>query len=365
LSGRPETPRPRPELTQLDVLAPPIHGGAAPPSVLDFSTGISPFPAPAAILEAARAADLGRYPHPSAAPLCQAVAELHGVPVGQVVAGAGSVELIWALARAFGGPGRRGTVLAPAFGEYERALRACGTEVDLVRAIAPDFAWSLPGVAELVAARAPTLLFVCRPSNPCLSSVPGDFVPTLAERFPGTLIVVDEAFLPMFEGVEPVVLSANVVVLRSLTKLFALAGLRVGYLLAPAAVAAAVQACLPPWNLSAPAQAAGVVAARLVPHQAASIRAGVAALRRSLIAGLGDLDLRPLAQGGPFALFAHRGADAFCGKLAARGAQLRSLTSLGLPDVVRVGVRPDGEQKRLVEIWRDLPAARQRASLRT
>jgi len=144
-------PDPRPELA---ALPPAIHGGAHPPSVLDFSTGVSPLPTPPAILAAARDADLARYPHPTAAPLRAALAELHGVSPAEVVAGAGSIELIWALARAFAGPGRRGVVLAPAFGEYERALAASGARVDLVRAEPPAFEWRLRDVEAALAGSA-------------------------------------------------------------------------------------------------------------------------------------------------------------------------------------------------------------------
>jgi len=349
-------PEPRAEIAGL---TPAIHGGAHPASVLDFSTGVSPLPTPAAILEAARDADLARYPEPTAAPLRAAIAGLHGVSAAEVVAGAGSIELIWALARAFAGPGRRGVVLAPAFGEYERALAASGARVDLVRAEPPAFEWRLRDVEAALAdsadAPAPALLFICRPSNPCLVSPPREFVAALAARHPRTLIVVDEAFLPMFgDGVEPIPPAPNVAVLRSLTKVFALPGLRVGYLLAAPTVGAAVQACLPSWNVSAPAQAAGIVAARLLPDEAPRVRAAVAALRRALADGLATLGLQPVGAGGPFLLYQRPDAADLCAALAERGVRLRHLASFGLADHVRIGVRPAPEQERLVAIWREL-----------
>ena len=108
-------PEPRPELMALPAAA---HGGSTDPQVLDFSTGVSPLAPPAALLDAIAGADLTRYPHPTALPVRQALAALHDVPPEGIVAGAGSVELIWALARAFGGPGRAGLVVTPAFSEY-------------------------------------------------------------------------------------------------------------------------------------------------------------------------------------------------------------------------------------------------------
>ena len=306
---------------------------------------------------------LARYPDPTAAPLRAAIAERHGVSPAEVVAGAGSIELVWALARAFAGLGRRGVVLAPAFGEYQRALAASGARVDLVHAEPPGFEWRMRDVEAALADSAdlpaPALLFVCRPSNPCLVSPPRDFVAAIAARHPRTLVVVDEAFLPMFgegdsDGVEPIPPAPNVAVLRSLTKVFALPGLRVGYLLAAPAVAAAVQACLPSWNVSAPAQAAGIVAARLLPDEAPRVRAAVAALRRALADGLAALGLRSVGAGGPFLLYQRPDAAALCAALAERGVRLRHLASFGLADHVRIGVRPAPEQQRLVAIWREL-----------
>jgi histidinol-phosphate/aromatic aminotransferase/cobyric acid decarboxylase-like protein len=200
----------RPELRDLP---PVVHGGDAPPGVLDFSTGVSPLPAPPRILEAVRAADLSRYPHPTAQPLREKLAPLHDARPDELVAGAGSVELIWALARAFAGPGRRGVVFGPAFGEYEQALRASGAEVG--------------GAIE-----GASIAFLCRPGNPTLAVPPAGEIAALAARNAGTLVVVDEAYLPMFDDAAPVARAPNVAVLRSMTKLFALPGLRLGYLIA-------------------------------------------------------------------------------------------------------------------------------------
>src|SRR5258706_6029085 len=116
-------PTPRPELLNL---TPATHGGNAPPGVLDFSTGVSPFPAPEVVLQALRAADVTRYPDPTALPLRLAVARNHGVDPQAVVAGSGATGLISALAHAFGGP--RPTVVAasPWVAEHAHGGRANG-----------------------------------------------------------------------------------------------------------------------------------------------------------------------------------------------------------------------------------------------
>ncbi|MDB4967593.1 MAG: hypothetical protein JWN44_3282 [Myxococcales bacterium] len=313
-------PEPRSELRDLPRA---IHGGDAPPGVLDFSTGVSPLPPPRAILDAVRTADVTRYPHPTARPLCEAIAAQQRLDPDCVVAGAGSVELIWALARAFGGPGRRVAFVAPAFGEYAQAARASGAEV-----MAGDVTVECD------------LLFAARPGNPL-----GD-VPVL-DRARASLVVVDEAYQPL-SPLAPVAPSESRAVLRSLTKVFALPGLRLGYLLASPTVAAAVRASLPPWNVSQPAIAAGLAA---LAEPVEPVRAAVDRLRARLVARLAVIGVTPRAAFASFVVVDVGDARSFTASMLAAGIRVRDCTSFGLPSLVRLGVRGDEDQERLVAAW--------------
>jgi histidinol-phosphate/aromatic aminotransferase/cobyric acid decarboxylase-like protein len=323
-----------------------VHGGDAPDGVVDCSTGVSPLPPPPAVLAAIAAADVTRYPHPTALPLRRAIAAAHAVDgagavdaagavdVDCIVAGAGSVELIWALARAFGGPGRRVGYVAPAFAEYAQAARASGAEV-LAVADASD-----ARLADV------DLAFVARPGNPTLA------LPSLT-KLTAPLTIVDEAYLPLCADVQPMVHTPHLAVLRSLTKLFALPGLRLGYLIAARPVADAVRAALPPWNVSQPAIAAGVAA---LAEPTAPVRAAIAALRERLVAQLSALRARIVAANGTFVVVDVGDATAFAAALYAHGARVRDCTSFGLPSLVRVGVRGADDQARLVAAWRKVVA---------
>jgi len=310
---------------EVAALPPAVHGGDAPDGVLDCSTGVSPLAPPPVVMAAWRGADVTRYPHPTALPLREAIAARHGVAADEVVVGAGSVELVWALARAFGGAGRRVGWVAPAFGEYAQAARASGAET---MAVAVDATCDL--------------LFVARPGNPTLA------VPSLDATRAG-LVVVDEAYQPLCDGVLAVSPSASVAVLRSLTKVFALPGLRLGYLVASPPVARAVQAALPPWNVSQPAIAAGLAA---LAEPTEPVRAAVRALRERLIARLAALGVLPVAAGGTFVVADVGDARRFAEAMLARGVRVRDCKSFGLPHLVRVGVRGDDDQERLVAAWR-------------
>jgi histidinol-phosphate/aromatic aminotransferase/cobyric acid decarboxylase-like protein len=321
--------------------------------VVDFSTGISPLPPPAEIVRAAAEADLARYPHPSALPFRKAAAEAYGASPDAIVAGAGSVELIWAVARAFAGPGRIGLVVTPAFGEYEQALRASGADVVTVAMTSPGFETSIGDVEKALTARDRlAVVFLCRPSNPYLTAPSADDIATLARAWPRTLFVVDEAYQPLFEDVTPISPAPNVAVLRSLTKLFALPGLRIGYMMAAPAVAAAVQKALPPWNVSVAAQAAGAVAVRLAPSLGPGLRAQVARLRGSLERSLLEVAGSPERSGGPFLLYRRENASTLASRLLSLGVAVRSCASFGLPEHLRVGIRTEGDNAKLLDSWR-------------
>jgi histidinol-phosphate/aromatic aminotransferase/cobyric acid decarboxylase-like protein len=319
-------PEPRLELAGL---TPVVHGGDAPAGVIDFSTGVSPLPPPPSLLAAFAAADLTRYPHPTALPLRQAIAARLDLSPDCIVVGAGSVELIWAVARAFAGPGRRVAYVAPAFGEYAQAARASGAAVVAV-AECDDAA-----VAECA------LVFVARPGNPTLR-VP-DVTRSLAP-----LTIVDEAYQPLCADLAPLPATENRAILRSLTKIFALPGLRLGYLVASPVVARAVQAMLPPWNVSQPAISVGIAA---LDEPTAPVRAAVAELRQRQLQRLATLGIRPRAAAGSFMLVDVGDAARLTRELGRGGVRVRDCSSFGLSECVRIGVRDDADQERLIAAW--------------
>jgi histidinol-phosphate/aromatic aminotransferase/cobyric acid decarboxylase-like protein len=342
-------PEPRPELAGL---APAVHGGGAPWGVFDFSTGVSPLAPPLSVMRAARDADLTRYPHATAEPLCRRIADTYGISADQVVAGAGSAELIWALARAFAGPGRRALVFTPSFGEYAQAIRASGAECATLAAAPPLFNIDREAALDRVR-NSPSLAFICRPSNPCLSIASLELIDELSQAAPATLFVLDEAYLPLFDDVAPAAVRPNVALLRSLTKVFALPGVRLGYLIADAPIARAVRASLPPWNVSAVASAAGIAALAEL-ERVPAIRGAVALLRWALARKLKNLGVSIDAVGGPFLLCRVGDARTVSFELLERQVRVRDCSSFGLAEHIRIGVRPEIEQERLVAALREV-----------
>lgn len=190
-----------------------------------------------------------RYPDPAAGDLRRELAAYTGVVPENIIAGNGSDELILYLMLAFG-TGRRVLIATPTFSMYGIHARIAGARpVEVPRL--PNFALDVDRLLEEAAHPAVSLLVICSPNNPTgNAALPGDIEALLA----GTraLVVVDEAYIE-FGGVSCVPLLKrypNLVILRTLSKAFGLAGLRVGYLLADQPVIRELLKVKQPYNLN-------------------------------------------------------------------------------------------------------------------
>ena len=216
--------------------------------------------------------------------------------------------------------------------------------------------------AALMADRRPALAFVCNPNNPTGALLAPPEIEALASAVAasGTLLVVDEAYHPLstgHAGSGAVALAAageSVVALRSMTKDYALAGLRLGYAVAGVRVVRRLQALQPDWSVNSLAQAAGLAALadRDYPKRA---RAAVAEARAYVQHRLGRLGIRCYLSTANFVLAEVGDAAGLRGWLARQGLFVRDCTSFGLPDCIRIGLRPVADCSRLIDAlttWR-------------
>ena len=320
------------------------HGDAeVGPGLVDLAVNVRAGTPPTWLRERLTASlgDLAAYPDPTAA--TAAVAARHGRPESEVVPTAGGAEGFVLLARAL--RPRHAVVVHPQFTEPEAALRAAGHEVDRVVLSQGDPYGDLTLDPDAVPASA-DLVVVGNPTNPSSVRHPAAVLATLAR--PGRTLVVDEAFIDTAPG-EPDSLAGRrdlpgLVVLRSLTKTWGLAGLRVGYALAPAELARDLRAAAPRWSVSTPAlvalEACSTEGARAEADHAARI---VIADRDHLVAALERLDGLEV-RGTPtasFVLVRTPGRTDVRERLRERGlAVRRGDTFPGLdPEHVRIAVR--------------------------
>ena len=253
------------------------HGDAElAPGLVDLAVNVRPGTPPRWLAERLAAVDISRYPDARAARV--AVAARHGREPGEVLLTAGAAEAFVLLARVL--RPRHAVVVHPQFTEPEAALSSAGHHVDRLElswpfTLRPD---AVPAGADLVMAGNPT--------NPTSVLHPGETLAALAR--PGRILVVDEAFADCVPG-EPESLAnrrdlPGLVVIRSLTKTWGLAGLRAGYLLAPAGLVAELAGAQPLWAVSSPAlQACVACSERPALAEAYAWAAGLVAQREHLV----------------------------------------------------------------------------------
>jgi histidinol-phosphate/aromatic aminotransferase/cobyric acid decarboxylase-like protein len=310
------------------------HGGAGE-AAIDLSASLNPLgPHPAAV-EAARTCGLGRYPEPDARALVRAAAAHHRIDAACIVPVPGASWGLWLCAVALLGPGDRCLAIGPCFGENRRSVEIAGATFREVRDWPPDGASALRRLGSGLAAR-PAMAMAANPGNPGGQAVPGPGLRRLCEREPRTWFVIDEAFASfappdtsLLDGGPP---PPNAVVVRSLTKELALPGLRMGYLVAKAELAAHLNGVLPAWPLSAPAVAAAAAGLADRGH----VEAGAAVARRhvaELAAALEAVGAAVFASDANYLVARARGA---AGALRGRGIAVRDCASFDLPDHVRL-----------------------------
>jgi histidinol-phosphate aminotransferase len=328
--------------------------GIRPDALLDFSVNKNPLGASPRALRALGLVEPSAYPDARCLRLRGGLAAAHDVHPDEVLAGNGSVELIWLLAQVYVGSGDDVVVVGPTFGEYEAAARRAGARITRIDATEEDgFRPNLEAIAETLRRLDPRLVYLCNPNNPTGQALGAGDVGYLLDALGHGVLVVDEAYVELSDGVESVVslrpADPRLVVLRSLTKSHGLAGLRLGYLLAAQQVVDDVGQAQPPWSVNAFAQAAGVAALGDDEHVVAGRRLGRRS-RAMLVDGLEQLGLHCVPSRASYWLVRVGDGRRVRDEMLRRGILVRDASSFGLPSYIRVAVRPIEECERLLAV---------------
>jgi histidinol-phosphate aminotransferase len=261
-------PRPRPALDSIPAYKagkPPIAGSAAPSVTYKLSSNENPYPPLPGVLEAAAvaAATLNRYPDMAASALHAAIADRCGVDVGQIATGAGSVAVLYNMLQALCREDDEVVYAWRSFEAYPIAVGLTGAravQVPLDARARHDLPAMLAAIGDATKA-----VMVCTPNNPTGPAVHADELREFVDAVPPHVVIaIDEAYREFvrdqqtLDGLEIASGRDNVVVLRTFSKAYGLAGLRVGYAVAPLPLAEAIRKCALPFGVSHIAQAVAV-----------------------------------------------------------------------------------------------------------
>lgn len=337
--------------------------GLKPAAAVKLASNENPLgPSPLAVQAAREAlANANRYPDPDGLALRQALSKKHDLSIEQIMLGAGSTELIDLSARLMLRPGNSGVTSFGSFPLYYLAILAAGAR--LVETPLRDYAFDLDAIARSVAPEA-RIVFLANPNNPTGSMFTADAFDAFFARVPPhALVVLDEAYCDYIErpdysrSVELVRRGANLLVLRTFSKVYGLAGLRIAYGLGPAKLLEQMTAVRGPFNTSNVAQAAALAALGDREHVRRSVLSNEAGLAQ-LAAGLKNVGVRAIPSVGNFIL-AEFGYDTepLCEELAQRGVVVRPMRWMGFPQAMRISVGARAENDKFLSAVANLLAA--------
>ncbi len=332
--------------------------GLMPEQLVDFSSNINPLGPSPRVREAASKADLSAYPDRHCLELREALSGRLGVDIQNILLGNGSVQLIHLEARALLSPGQSCVIFGPTFGEYEEAATLAGGEVHFLRAEEADgFRWSINDSVTAIKRIRPRLVFLCNPNNPTGVFLDREEVQRIRDAVGRSgLLVLDDSYSSLADhpwDAIPLLKLGNVAILRSMTKEHALAGVRLGYMIAETSVVSATARLQPSWSVNAVAQATGLAALKDDGH-VEDAREVVAASKAYLYRELVSLGLTVKPSAANFLLVRVGNGAKVRGALLKRCIVVRDCSSFGLPEHIRIAVRRPEECQRLIQFLREV-----------
>lgn len=334
-----------------------VHFRQDPAAMVNLSANENPLGPSAMALQAIKgaASQLHRYPDKDASVLRDRLATRLGVDRAQILIGNGSCELIDHLARACLAPGDEALVPAPAFPVYSSAARMAGGSV--VAVAMPDGAYRVESFLEKVTPRT-RLVMIGTPHNPTGTTLNEKNLQQLIDGLPEQVwLVVDEAYrdyanaADLADALAWIGRGRNVIVLRSLSKAHGLAGLRIGYGVAPASIAQAVDRLRQNFNTNTLAQMAAAAALEDEDHLARTYRNNAFELNR-VQRRLQEMGVPFIPSRANFVLV--QAAADYVGRLAQAGVQVKEMARFGAPEHFRVSIGLPSENTKFLEAFAEL-----------
>lgn len=351
-------PVPQPGILDIQAYVPgesSVPGGLKPIKLSSNETPLGPSPKAIAAYKA-EADHLERYPDGASTALRNAIGRVYGLDPSRIVCGCGSDELLNLLAHAYLGPGDEALFTEHGFLVYK--IVTLGNGATPVVAPEKDYRTDVDALLARVTERT-KIVFIANPNNPTGTYIPFDEVRRLhAGLRPDTLLVLDAAYAEYVRrndyeaGLELVATSPNTVMTRTFSKIHGLAALRLGWAYCPEAIAGVLNRIRGPFNVTAPAIAAGIAAIEDAGHLELSIKhnetwlpwttAEIEMLGLPVTPSVGNFILIHFAASGAKTAIA---ADEF---LKSRGIIMRRVAGYGLPNALRMTIGTEAENRAVV-----------------
>ncbi len=349
-------------------LVPVVHGGfdqaelerigIESEEILDFSVCTNPAGAPRGIMRDVLVKDISRYPDSRSTLLRREITRIHGVSEKNVLVSAGSTELIRLATMAYIEENDKVLLVEPTYGEYRLSCEIAGADVKSFFTLAKDgFRPDINELVDRIKAETFKIIFLCNPNNPTGYYLNSDEFEKILSAASGSLVVLDEAYLSFVDRIwssPEYIYETNLLILRSMTKDYALAGLRLGYAVAGEEILSVLSSICPPWNVNAVAQKAGVAALQRADYLEKS-RELVFREKNYLVTNLKKLGFNYIPSDANFFLVKVENAAEFRMRLLNRKKILvRDCTSFGLPKYIRIAPRSHNQNRQLITAIKEL-----------
>ncbi len=333
--------------------------GVSPDEVIDFSVNTSPNGFPRRIRPLVKSVRLAHYPDSQSLAFKRVIAHKIGISTDNILAGNGSTELIRLAVSAYIDARDRALIIEPTYGEYRTACAIAGAQViTQVLSEETSFKPDVDSTIKSMKRNKPKAVFICNPNNPTGHYLSRCQFQEILAAAVDSLVILDEAYISFVENgwsSLDLIGCGNLLIIRSMTKDYGLAGLRLGYAVACQEIIRVLRRVCPPWNVNVVAQQAGMVALSQERHLREGRRLALAG-KQYLTEELTRLGFHCLPSAANFFLVEVENAPEFRKRLLNKGIIVRDCTSFGLPNYIRVAPQRMKRNLKLISALKEIRA---------
>jgi histidinol-phosphate aminotransferase len=330
--------------------------GLTPGEVLDFSVNSNPYGPSPHVVQALAQIPLDRYPDRNELLLRRSLGDHMRVDFENILVGNGTPEILWMLVVAYIRPGDKVLIIGPTFSRYRRVSLMMGASIDTLNAVEEQgFILEPDDISDRLSQVNYRFVFLCNPNNPTGKVISVEAIERWARMNPSTLFILDEAYFSFSIAANSAIYlkQPNLVVLRSMSKDYGLAGLCLGYAVADKRLLEILTKVRPPHSVNACAQVAGIVALEDQSYHW-NCRVRLRSDKKILLEGLERFGCLPASPNVHFFLLPVDNGQVFRRALLRKGMLVRDCASYGLPKYVRISTRRSEENMLLLHALEEM-----------